>query len=83
MRFLALAADCDRTLATNGQVDEETLATLKRLQKSGRKLLPVSGRQLDDLCRIFPQIDLHPFDTSVLSAGTSGGGKSTLACDIE
>lgn len=56
MRFLALAADYDGTLATNGQVDEETLATLKRLQKSGRKLLLASGRQLDDLCRVFRKL---------------------------
>lgn len=46
MRFVALAADYDGTLATHGRVDEATLAALKRLRESGRKLLLVSGRHL-------------------------------------
>ncbi len=61
MRFLALAADYDGTLATNGQVDEATLAALKRLRESGRKLLLVSGRHLDDLHTVFPQVDLFDY----------------------
>lgn len=61
MRFLALAADYDGTLATNGQVNEATLAALKRLRESGRKLLLVSGRHLDDLCSVFPHVDLFDY----------------------
>jgi HAD superfamily hydrolase (TIGR01484 family) len=67
MRFLALAADYDGTLATNGQVNETTLVALKRLRESGRKLLLVSGRQLDDLCTVFPHLDL--FDCVVAENG--------------
>lgn len=57
MRYLALATDYDGTLATHGQVDEETLDALKRLRESGRKLLLVTGRHLDDLSSVFPQMD--------------------------
>lgn len=67
MRFLALAVDYDGTLATNGQVDELTLAALKRLQESGRKLILVSGRHLDDLYTVFPQVDM--FDCVVVENG--------------
>ncbi len=67
MRFLALAADYDGTLATNGQVEEATLAALKRLRQSGRKLLLVTGRHLDDLREVLPQIDY--FDGVVAENG--------------
>jgi len=50
MHYLILATDYDGTLATNGKVSEGTLDALKRLQKSGRKLILVTGRQLEDLC---------------------------------
>ncbi|WP_447987441.1 HAD family hydrolase [Nitrospira sp. Nam74] len=58
MRFLALAADYDGTLATDGRVDPETVAGLEQLVASGRKLILVTGRQLDELLEIFPQIAL-------------------------
>lgn len=58
MRYLALACDYDGTLATRGQVSEETLAALEHLRASGRKLILVTGRELDDLCSVFPQTRL-------------------------
>lgn len=67
MRFLALATDYDGTLATHGQVGHATLMALKRLRESGRKLLLVSGRHLDDLYTVFPQVDL--FDCVVVENG--------------
>lgn len=67
MRYLALATDYDGTLATDGQVDKETLAALERLQESGRKLIMVTGRHLDDLLNVFPQLDL--FDQVVVENG--------------
>ncbi|MGH7964578.1 MAG: HAD family hydrolase, partial [Candidatus Binatia bacterium] len=67
MRYLALACDYDGTLALNGQVDEQTLAALKRLLDSGRKLILVTGRELDDLLSVFPRIDL--FDRVVAENG--------------
>ncbi|MBS0168979.1 MAG: HAD-IIB family hydrolase [Nitrospira sp.] len=58
MRFLALAADYDGTLATDGRVGETTIAALKRLISSGRKLVLVTGRVLPELLDVFPEIDL-------------------------
>ncbi len=58
MRYLALAADYDGTLATDGRVPEQTVAALERLVGSGRKLILVTGRVLPDLLEIFPQLDL-------------------------
>jgi len=58
MRYLALAADYDGTLATDGRVDAETVAALEQLIASGRKLILVTGRQLDELLEIFPHISL-------------------------
>ncbi|MFO0898559.1 MAG: HAD-IIB family hydrolase [Pirellulales bacterium] len=58
MRYLALACDYDGTLAHNGRVTPETLAALERLLASGRRLVMVTGRQLDELLGIFPEIGL-------------------------
>jgi HAD superfamily hydrolase (TIGR01484 family) len=67
MRYFALACDYDGTLAEHGHVTDATVAALERLRGSGRKLLLVSGRQLDDLSAIFPQI--HLFDAVVAENG--------------
>jgi len=67
MYFLALAIDYDGTLATDGAVDGRTLKELQRLKESGRKLLMVTGRELPDLKRVFP--DLHIFDRVVAENG--------------
>ncbi|MDQ6713465.1 MAG: Cof-type HAD-IIB family hydrolase [Candidatus Dormibacteraeota bacterium] len=67
MRYLALATDYDGTLATDGAVDRETVAALQRLAGSGRKLLLVTGRQLSDLLRVFPEAML--FDAVVAENG--------------
>src|SRR5687768_16426040 len=58
MRYLALASDYDGTLAAAGRVAEETLAAVERLLASGRKLILVTGRELEDLLRVFPQVNL-------------------------
>jgi HAD superfamily hydrolase (TIGR01484 family) len=58
MRYLALACDYDGTLATHGQVDTNTIAALERVIASGRKLLLVTGRELHDLLKVFPRVDL-------------------------
>ncbi len=67
MRYVALATDYDGTLATDGRVDEDTLAALGRLRGSGRQLLLVTGRELDDLRRVFPHLDR--FDRVVAENG--------------
>src|SRR5579884_2608762 len=58
LRYLALAADYDGTLATDGRVDQRTVGALERLRSSGRRLVLVTGRELDDLLRVFERIDL-------------------------
>ncbi len=67
MRYLALACDYDGTIATQGTVDRETLAALERVVASGRKLILVTGRELPDLERIFPHLEL--FDRVVAENG--------------
>ncbi len=58
MRFRVLAADYDGTLAHHGQTAPSTVAALRRLKDSGRKLVLVTGRQIDDLLQVFPEVDL-------------------------
>src|SRR5438045_9573205 len=67
MRFAALASDYDETLADHGRVQARTEQALLRLRASGRKLLLVTGRDLDDLLRVFPRVDL--FDAVVAENG--------------
>jgi hydroxymethylpyrimidine pyrophosphatase-like HAD family hydrolase len=56
MRYHALACDYDGTLAQDGRVEGTTLAALERLLATGRKLILVTGRELDDLLSIFPAV---------------------------
>lgn len=67
MRFLALACDYDGTVAHHGVVADQTVEALQRVKESGRQLLLVTGREVDDLCTVFPQIDL--FDRVVAENG--------------
>ena len=67
MRFLALAADYDGTLATHGSVDGLVLPALQRLRASGRKLLLITGRQVPDLRSVFTEVAL--FDRVVAENG--------------
>ena len=67
MHYLILATDYDGTLATNGKVSAATLNALKQFQKSGRKLILVTGRQLEDLFQVFPEASL--FDCVIVENG--------------
>jgi HAD superfamily hydrolase (TIGR01484 family) len=58
MHYFALACDFDQTLADMGVVAKTTLAALEQFLASGRKLVLVTGRQLPDLQRVFPQLSL-------------------------
>jgi hydroxymethylpyrimidine pyrophosphatase-like HAD family hydrolase len=58
MRYLALACDYDGTLAYRGHVPDETVAALRRLVASGRKLILVTGRELEDLLTVFSHCDV-------------------------
>jgi HAD superfamily hydrolase (TIGR01484 family) len=67
MRYLALACDYDGTLATDGRVPRPVIEALQHLRRSGRRLLLVTGRELDDLRRVFPALEL--FDRIVAENG--------------
>jgi HAD superfamily hydrolase (TIGR01484 family) len=67
MRYLALVADYDGTLATNGHVAPATREALARLRESGRRAILVTGRRLDDLLRLFGDVDC--FDCVVAENG--------------
>lgn len=67
MPYLALATDYDGTIARDGVVDDDTLAALKQWRSAGRKLVLISGRQLDDFLAIFQPIEL--FDLLVVENG--------------
>ncbi|GIH96943.1 HAD hydrolase family protein [Planobispora siamensis] len=58
MRYHVLACDYDGTLSTEGKVDDDTVAALERLVRSGRRLVMVTGRELDDLASVFDRFDL-------------------------
>jgi hydroxymethylpyrimidine pyrophosphatase-like HAD family hydrolase len=65
--FVALATDYDGTLARHGRVDEPTIEALREVRRSGRKLILVTGRDLADLQRAFPELEL--FDLVVAENG--------------
>src|SRR5262249_7036741 len=67
MRYLALACDYDGTIARDGVVAESTLAALIRLKESGRRLILVTGRELDSLLTACPRLDV--FDRVVAENG--------------
>jgi HAD superfamily hydrolase (TIGR01484 family) len=49
MRYHALAADYDGTLAHHGRIEDATWAALRKFRETGRKLVMVTGRELDEL----------------------------------
>jgi hydroxymethylpyrimidine pyrophosphatase-like HAD family hydrolase len=67
MRYVALATDYDGTLAHDGVVAASTIEALRTLRASDRKVLLVSGRQLEDLKTVFDHLEL--FDLAVLENG--------------
>jgi hydroxymethylpyrimidine pyrophosphatase-like HAD family hydrolase len=58
MDIRTLATDYDGTIATHGTVDRETLAALRRLRDAGGTLILVTGREMPQLCEVFPELDL-------------------------
>ena len=67
MLYQALATDFDGTIASAGKVESATYTALKAWQKSGRKLILVTGRRLDSLYHVFPQAKM--FDCIVAENG--------------
>jgi HAD superfamily hydrolase (TIGR01484 family) len=82
MRYLALCTDYDGTLATDGRVLPETLSALERLLASGRRLVLVTGRELDDLHEVCPRLDLFEYvvaENGALLFQPSTGKETPLA----
>src|SRR5215471_3195797 len=75
MRYHALACDYDETIASNGRVSERTIEALENVRKSGRRLILVTGRELDDLSSVFPRPEL--FDRIVAENGAVLYGPTT------
>jgi HAD superfamily hydrolase (TIGR01484 family) len=67
VRYLALATDYDGTIATDGHVGDDVVWALSSLRATGRKLILVTGRELEPLLDVFPHIDL--FDRVVVENG--------------
>ncbi len=67
MRYHALAADYDGTLAHHGVMDDAIWAALRRLRDSGRRLVMVTGRELDELLALLAHAEL--FDRIVAENG--------------
>lgn len=82
MRYLALCTDYDGTLATDGRVLPETVSALERLLASGRRLVLVTGRELDDLQQVCPHLGLFEYvvaENGALLFEPSTGKETPLA----
>ncbi|MBV8529180.1 MAG: HAD family phosphatase [Candidatus Dormibacteraeota bacterium] len=67
MRFRLLACDYDRTIATDGVVTEPVRTALRAVRDSGRHVVLVTGRNMEELLDVFPELRL--FDRLVLENG--------------
>jgi glucokinase len=85
MRYTALAVDFDGTIAHDGVVPPHVVDGLRRLKETGRKLLLVTGRELEELLSIFPEVGIF-LGTGVGGAliidGRIHRGATGLAGDI-
>jgi hydroxymethylpyrimidine pyrophosphatase-like HAD family hydrolase len=61
MRYLALVTDYDNTLAKDGRVTDLVVAKLRCLRESGRRVILVTGRRIDDLLSICDCIDCFDY----------------------
>lgn len=65
----ALATDYDGTIATHGVVDDATLEALRKFRASGRTLIMVTGRRMEELKMVFPHV--QDFDCIVAENGAT------------
>jgi HAD superfamily hydrolase (TIGR01484 family) len=61
MRYLALVTDYDGTIATDGQMSVDVMSAIERLRASGRRIILVTGRRLEDLLAVCSRIDLFDY----------------------
>jgi hydroxymethylpyrimidine pyrophosphatase-like HAD family hydrolase len=76
MRYLIAAFDYDGTIAHHGGVSEKVIDALERLKASKRKIILVTGRELDELKTVFPAHNV--FDRIVAENGALIYNPSTL-----
>ena len=76
MRYQVVALDYDGTIAHHGLVTEETIESLRQLKASKRKIILVTGRELDELKSLFPEHLL--FDRIVAENGALIYNPATL-----
>lgn len=76
MRYRILATDYDGTIAHHGVVPDEVVESLKALRASGRILMLVTGRELDELKDLFPAHTI--FDLIVAENGALIYNPATL-----
>jgi hypothetical protein len=67
VRYLAVVTDYDGVIAAHGHPSDAALAALGRLRASGRRAILITGRRLEELQGVFPQLEL--FDCVVAENG--------------
>jgi hydroxymethylpyrimidine pyrophosphatase-like HAD family hydrolase len=65
--FLALATDYDGTLASHGLVSPDAIRALEQFKETGRRLILVTGRELEHVREPFPRLAI--FDRVVAENG--------------
>jgi hydroxymethylpyrimidine pyrophosphatase-like HAD family hydrolase len=85
-RYRAFAIDYDGTLTAADQPHADVLAAVAAVRKSGRRVILVTGRIMDELLAVFPDVLAH-FDHVVAENGCvlveGGGGRKSLAPEID
>lgn len=67
MRYTCVAFDYDGTLASDGRVPEDVLLALSKVKQTGRVLVLVTGRRLNELLKIFSHVTI--FDLVICENG--------------
>ena len=57
-KFAILVCDYDGTLATGETAGSQIIEALTSASDSGTKLVLATGRELPDICRVLPEIEL-------------------------
>ena len=66
--FLVVAVDYDGTIAEHDRTDADALDAIDELRANGRRVLLCTGRRLENLQTVFPEVDRH-FDAVVAENG--------------
>ena len=66
--FPVVAVDFDGTIAEHDRPDATALDAIDELRANGRRVLLCTGRRLENLHAVFPEVDLH-FDAVVAENG--------------